>query len=95
MTDNRHRRHHTKWKPGLRRYLRRTSTGLLRIDHAAAKGESHLDGKWRLRTSDPTLTPEDLALACNQLLAVECYFRRSTLKLAEGAIHLTAISVVG
>ncbi len=60
-----------KDKPGLRRYLRRTGTGLLRIDQAAAKREEHLDGKWLLRTSDLTLTPEDLAAAYKQLLAVE------------------------
>jgi hypothetical protein len=60
-----------KTKPGLRRYLRRTTTGLLRIDHAAAKREAHLDGKWLLRTSDVTLTPEDLAAAYKQLVAVE------------------------
>ncbi|MBA2550897.1 MAG: transposase [Nocardioidaceae bacterium] len=60
-----------KNKPGLRRYLRRTKSGLLRIDAAAAKRESHLDGKWLLRTSDVTLTPEDLAAAYKQLLAVE------------------------
>ena len=58
-------------KPGLRRYLRRTRSGLLRIDHAAINTESHLDGKWLLRTSDTTLTPEDLAAAYKQLLAVE------------------------
>jgi hypothetical protein len=60
-----------KAKPGLRRYLRRTGTGLLRIDAAAAKREARLDGKWLLRTSDATLTPEDLAAAYKQLLAVE------------------------
>ena len=60
-----------KTKPGLRRHLRRTRSGLLRIDHTAAKRESHLDGKWLLRTSDLTLTPEDLAAAYKQLLAVE------------------------
>jgi Transposase DDE domain len=60
-----------KTKPGLRRYLRRTASGLLRIDAAAAKREAHLDGKWLLRTSDATLTPEDLAAAYKQLLAVE------------------------
>ena len=60
-----------KTKPGLRRYLRRTPTGLLRIDHAAIKRETHLDGKWLLRTSDLTLTPDDLAAAYKQLLAVE------------------------
>ena len=60
-----------KTTPGLRRYLRRTGSGLLRIDHAAIKREQHLDGKWLLRTSDTTLTPDDLAVAYNQLLAVE------------------------
>jgi hypothetical protein len=60
-----------KGKPGLRRLLRRTKTGLLRIDHAAAGREAHYDGKWLLRTSDPTLTAEDLAAAYKQLLAVE------------------------
>jgi hypothetical protein len=60
-----------KTKPGLRRYLRRTNGGLLRIDAAAIKRESHPDGKWLLRTSDPTLTPEDLAAAYKQLLQVE------------------------
>lgn len=60
-----------KGKPGLRRYLRRTTSGLLRIDQAAVKNEAHLDGKWLLRTSDLTLTAEDLAAAYKQLLAVE------------------------
>ncbi len=60
-----------KDKPGLRRFLRRTRTGLLRIDHAAIAREARLDGKWLLRTNDPTLTPEDLAAAYKQLIAVE------------------------
>jgi len=60
-----------KTKPGLRRYLRRTPSGLLRVDHGAVKRETHLDGKWLLRTSDTTLTPDDLAAAYKQLLAVE------------------------
>ena len=58
-------------KPGLRRLVRRTKTGLLRIDSAAAQRESHYDGKWLLRTSDLTLTAEDLAAAYTQLIAVE------------------------
>ncbi|MGB3230694.1 MAG: IS1634 family transposase, partial [Mycobacterium sp.] len=60
-----------KGKPGLRRLLRRTQSGLLRIDRAAAAREAHYDGKWLLRTSDLTLTAEDLAAAYKQLLAVE------------------------
>lgn len=72
-----------KAKPGLRRYLRRTKTGLLRIDAAAIKTEAGLDGKWLLRTSDTTLTPEDLAAAYKQLLAVERGWRdmKGALKL--------------
>jgi IS4 transposase len=58
-------------RPGLRRYLRRTGRGLLRVDAAAVRRESHLDGKWLLRTSDLTLTPDDLAAAYKQLAAVE------------------------
>jgi transposase len=60
-----------KTKPGLRRYLRRTTAGLLRVDQAAIKREARLDGKWLLRTSDTTLTPDDLAAAYKQLLQVE------------------------
>jgi hypothetical protein len=41
------------------------------VDAAAAQREAHLDGKWLLRTSDATLTPDDLAAAYKQLLAVE------------------------
>jgi hypothetical protein len=60
-----------KDKPGLRRFLRRTPGGLLRIDRGAIKREAGLDGKWLLRTNDETLTPDDLAAAYKQLIAVE------------------------
>jgi hypothetical protein len=60
-----------KAKPGLRRYLRRTPSGLLRTDRTAAAREAHLDGKWLLRTSDETLTPNDLADAYKQLVHIE------------------------
>jgi hypothetical protein len=56
-----------KTKPGLRRYLRRTPAGLLRIDSAAVKREQRLGGKWLLRTSDTTLSPDDLDAAYKQL----------------------------
>ena len=72
-----------KDKPGLRRFLRRTPRGLLRIDRAAIKREASLDGKWLLRTNDETLTPDDLAAACKQLIAVERGWRdmKGALKL--------------
>jgi hypothetical protein len=60
-----------KDKPGLRRFLRRTPRGLLRTDRGAIAREAGLDGKWLLRTNDQTLTPDDLAAAYKQLVAVE------------------------
>jgi len=68
---------------GLRRFLRRTPGGLLRIDQAAVRAEERLDGKFLLRTSDPTLTAEDIALGYKQLLEVERGWRdmKSTLEL--------------
>jgi hypothetical protein len=58
-------------KPGLNRYLRVTPGGLLRINAAAIKTEANLDGKYLLRTSDPKLSAEDVALGYKQLLEVE------------------------
>ncbi len=67
----------------LRRFLRTTPTGLLRIDRTAVAAEAHLDGKFLLRTSDPTLSAEDIALGYKQLLEVERGWRdmKSTLEL--------------
>jgi transposase len=72
-----------KTKRGLARFLRTTSTGLLRVDRRAVKGEEHLDGKYLLRSSDPTLSAEDIALGYKQLLQVERGWRdlKSTLAL--------------
>jgi hypothetical protein len=69
--------------PGYRRFLRTTPGGLLRIDRSAIRAEAHLDGKFLLRTSDPTLSAEDVALAYKQLLEVERGWRdmKSTLEL--------------
>jgi transposase len=58
-------------KPGLSRYLRATPGGLLRTDAARAKAEENLDGKYLLRTADPKLSAEDIALGYKQLLEVE------------------------
>jgi hypothetical protein len=58
-------------KPGLNRYLRVTPGGLLRIDRRAIKAEQALDGKYLLRSSDPHLSAEDIALGYKQLLQVE------------------------
>ncbi|HEX3782124.1 MAG TPA: IS1634 family transposase, partial [Pseudonocardiaceae bacterium] len=58
-------------KPGLKRYLRVTPGGLLRVDKKKISAEENLDGKFLLRTSDPTLSAEDIALGYKQLLEVE------------------------
>jgi DDE family transposase len=58
-------------KPGLNRYLRVTPGGLLRADAGKAKAEENLDGKYLLRTSNPKMTAEDIALGYKQLLQVE------------------------
>ncbi len=58
-------------RPGLNRYLRVTPGGLLRTDAAKVKAEQNLDGKYLLRTSDPKLSAEDIALGYKQLLEVE------------------------
>jgi Transposase DDE domain len=58
-------------KPGLNRYLRVTPGGLLRADAAKAKAEENLDGKYLLRTADPKMSAEDIALGYKQLLEVE------------------------
>jgi hypothetical protein len=58
-------------KPGHNRYLRVTAGGLLRVDAAAIKAEQKLDGKYLLRTTDPTMSTEDIALGYKQLYEVE------------------------
>src|SRR4051794_27997277 len=58
-------------KPGLHRYLKTTPGGLLRIDAKATAAEARLDGKFLLRSSDPHLSAEDIAVGYKQLLAVE------------------------
>jgi hypothetical protein len=72
-----------KTKRGLARFLRTTATGLLRLDRGAVSAEEHLDGKYLLRSSDPTLSGEDIALGYKQLLQVERGWRdlKSTLDL--------------
>lgn len=70
-TDRAQLRGRIATKPGLRRFLRVTGSGRLRIDRAAVKAETRLDGKYLLRSSDPTLSAEDIAVGYKQLLEVE------------------------
>ena len=72
-----------KTKPGLGRLLRVTKGGLLRVDRAAVERESHLDGKYLVRSSDPDMTADEIALGYKQLLQVERGWRdmKTTLDL--------------
>jgi transposase len=76
--------------PGMKRFLRTTPGGLLRVDRAAVAAEERLDGKFLLRSSDPTLSAEDIALGYKQLLEVERGWRdmKSTLDLRPVYHHL-------
>ncbi len=59
------------------------TTGRLSIDMRKVKAEANLDGKYLIATSDPDLTPEDIALGYKNLLEAEAAFRtmKTTLDL--------------
>ncbi len=58
-------------KPAFNRLLRQTPSGKLRIDRAAVTREAKLDGKYLLRTSDESLSAEDIALGYKALYEAE------------------------
>jgi len=58
-------------KPAFKRLLRQTPTGKLRIDRAAVNTEAKLDGKYLLRTSDESLSADDIALGYKALYEAE------------------------
>lgn len=68
-------------RPAYNRLLRVTKSGMLRIDRGAITADAKLDGKYLLRTSDPTLSAEDVALGYKQLLQVERGWRDLKLHL--------------
>lgn len=70
-------------KPAYKRFLRRTKSGLMRIDRGAVGNEEKLDGKFLLRSSDETLSAEDIALGYKGLYEVEDGWRqlKSTIEL--------------
>lgn len=76
-----------KTKPGLHRFLRVSKRGLLRIDRAKVAQEESLDGRFLLRTSDPTLSAEDVALGYKQLLQVERAWRDMKTSLDLRPVH--------
>jgi len=70
-------------KPAFKRFLRQTPTGKLRIDRAAVNTEAKLDGKFLLRTSDESLSADDIALGYKALYEAERGWRdlKSTIDL--------------
>lgn len=61
--------------PSMARLVRLTASGRLRIDRAKLAEEEHMDGKFLLRTSDPSLSAEDVALGYKQLVQIERAWR--------------------
>ncbi|MCL4440716.1 MAG: IS1634 family transposase [Firmicutes bacterium] len=66
-----------------KRYLKMDKRGNLKIDRQAVRESERLDGKYLIRTSDDTLSAEDIALGYKQLMEVEAAFRtlKTTLDL--------------
>ncbi|CAA7600887.1 Transposase, IS4-like [Acididesulfobacillus acetoxydans] len=66
-----------------KRYLQIDAKGNLRINQKAVKAAERLDGKYLIRTSDDTLSIEDITLGFKQLWEVERAFRtlKTTLEL--------------
>ncbi len=58
-------------RPAFHRFLRKTKTGKLRIDRGAVDRETKLDGKYLLRTSDESLSAENIALGYKALYEAE------------------------
>jgi Transposase DDE domain len=60
-----------KTKTAFNRFLRVTPAGKLRVDRTAVRRDAHYDGKYLLRTSDESLTPDDIAHAYKALYQAE------------------------
>lgn len=69
--------------PTYGKYLKLDRKGQPKIDQAKIRAEERLDGKYLIRTSDDTLSAQDVALGYKQLLEVEDAFRtlKTTLEL--------------
>ncbi|QDI90161.1 IS1634 family transposase [Salicibibacter halophilus] len=65
------------------RYLRQLKNGQLKRNKQAIRDAARYDGKYLIRTSDDTLSVEDVALGYKQLIEVETSFRdlKSSLNL--------------
>ena len=65
------------------KYIRQLKDGTLKLDKQAIRDAEKYDGKYLIRTSDDTLSAEDVALGYKQLVDVEDAFRtlKTTLEL--------------
>ena len=70
-------------KPAYNRFLRRSATGKLRIDRGAVAADAKVDGKFVMRTSDESLSAEDIAVGYKSLYEAEQGWRdmKSTIDL--------------
>ena len=57
------------------RYVRILKNGRVKIDNTAVAAEKRLDGKYLIKTSDDTLSLEDIVLGYKQLKVIEADFR--------------------
>ena len=57
------------------KYVKTLKDGQIKIDRAAVSAEKRLDGKYLIRTSDDTLSLEDIVLGYKQLMVIERGFR--------------------
>ena len=67
----------------LKRYLRTTKSGQLRIDRAAVVGAAKYDGKWVIETNDDTISLEDAACGYKSLIIERCFrsLKRTQIKM--------------
>ena len=72
-------------RPGLKRYVRVTSGGRLRIDTRSVRTEENLDGKYLLCAATPELSAADIVLGYTRLLETE----RSLQAMSQLAYHFT------
>ncbi|WAH35677.1 hypothetical protein NZD86_15530 [Alicyclobacillus dauci] len=73
MDNDAHTKAHCRLQshPTFKRYLKSDKRGNLTVDQQAVKAMERLDGKYLIRTSDDTLSAEDVALGYKQLWQVE------------------------
>jgi hypothetical protein len=85
--DRRLRVHELMGNKTYRRFLVELKNDRLRINRGQIQTEAHLDGKYLITASDPTMSGEDLALAYKHLLTIERAWRTMKSELEVGPAH--------